>query len=62
MFTYIPILETEFVNKSHLNFMKNAQHWHGLVIDSVEEQTISYNLQFRYREEETPFEKNQNNY
>lgn len=24
-FTYIPILETEFNNESHLNFIKNTQ-------------------------------------
>lgn len=32
MFIYIPILETEFVNESHLNFIKNAQTLkHGLL-------------------------------
>ena len=52
MRTYIPILETEFNNESHLNFTKNKQtlkkHW--LVIESrMEEKTISYHLHFHQR-------------
>lgn len=44
----LPILQIEFVNESHLNFIKKTKTLkHRLIIDSrVGERIISYNLHF----------------